>query len=148
MIQRIRASGAPLDAVLRVAGSVLDPEVSADPTRAGRTVVQALEDEVESEIRAEIQQRQDRLQERAEELVDRIIPTRDTTPRGLPGLNDLRRLLTPDRGGAAPPDSAGQSADSTRTPPDTLTIPDSVAADSVPPRDSVRPDTTARGDGT
>ena len=140
VLQRVRSSGAPLDAVLRVAGSVLDPDVSADPTRVGRTLVESLENEVESEVRAEIEERQERLQERAGELVDRLIPERDTASRGLPGLNDLRRLL-PGRTPQAP-DSTAPPPDSSRVPPDTTAVPDSVAVDSIPRPDSVRPDTT------
>ena len=144
VLRRIQSSGAPLDAVLRVAGSVIDPAVSADPSRVGQTVTQAVQDEVESEVRAEIEERQDRLRERADELVDRLIPQRDTVAPGLPGLDDLRRLFTPRR--TTPVDSAAARPDSASVAPDTVPAPDSVAADSVVAdsvvADTLRPDTT------
>ncbi len=136
VIRRVQSSGVPLDAVLRVAGSVLDPRVSADPSAVGQSVAGALQAEVESEIQGVIEERREELQQRAEGLVDRLIPRADTTTvRGLPGVSDLRRLLPGRRSSGVPPDTASPR-------PDTLAaVPDTTRADSVPATDSIRPDT-------
>ncbi|MDX1532465.1 MAG: hypothetical protein R3362_13120, partial [Rhodothermales bacterium] len=128
----------PVDAALRIGGTVTDPELSADPGVAARGLADAVQDEVQSQVQETLDQRRQQLEDRAVEAVERLLPTPDTTRRpGLPGVSDLRRLLTPNR---ARPDTTAPAPDS--TPPDSVAPrPDSVTGDSIPAADTARPDT-------
>ena len=132
VLRRVRSGGAPLDAALRVAGTVVEPLLSADPASVTQGIADAVQEEVEAQIQEELQERRNELEDRAIEAVDRLLPPTDTTRPGLPGINDLRRLISPGRTGA--------SRDTTAASPDTTARPDPTTADSVAaPRDTVPP---------
>ncbi|MGI9625302.1 MAG: hypothetical protein ACR2QM_00585, partial [Longimicrobiales bacterium] len=100
VLDRVQSSGRPLEAALRVAGTVVEPLLSADQGSVTQSIAAAVEEEAEAQVEEEIEERKQALEERATEAVERIIgPARlpdDSASTQPPGLNDLRRLLTPD----------------------------------------------------
>lgn len=111
-----------VDAVLRVGGTLSDPEIRADPAAAVSTVTGAVEERARTEVEERVREQRENLRERATGVL-----------RGL--LGGTRRAPPPSDTVRALPDSV--PADSARA--DTLP-PDSTRPDSTPP-DTTRPDT-------
>jgi hypothetical protein len=116
IVARLRERDDVVQAVLRIGGSVLDPDLQADPGAPARTLTEAAQEEAAAEVQSRIEEQKQDLEDRASGFLRGLLQRRDTA--------------------AAPP------ADTTvvdTIPPDTLSA-DSVLADTLR-RDSVPPDT-------
>jgi len=114
-----------VEAVIRIGGSILGPNLEADPGAAAETITRAVGTEIQSEAQRQIQEQTTQLQNRATGF--------------LRGLTQRLETQGPPSPVMAPPDTVR---------PDTVRpggiIPDSVLPDSLRP-DTVRPDTTSLG---
>lgn len=116
-----------LAAVLRVGGTLSDPQLRADPSATVQTVTEAVQEQARAEVDRQIQERQTELQERATGFLRGLLGRRDTART--PPPPDTVRVDTL-RADTLPRDTVK---------PDTLR-PDTVAPDTVVP-DTARPDT-------
>ncbi len=126
-----------VEAVVRIGGSIMSPNLRADPEATAEALGTALREEVASEARNRVREQTERLQDRATGFLQGLTRSRESPPPPAPDT------LQPD---SLPGDTL--RADSVRpdtTPPDTL-LPDSLRPDTLLPDtilpDSVRPDTT------
>jgi len=113
-----------VQAVIRIRGSILGPDLEADPGAAAETITRAVGEEVQSEANRRIQEQTTRLQNRASGFL-----------RGLTQKREVQR--PPDSLPANPPPPDTIRPDTIR--PDTIR-PDTIRPDSIPP-DTIRPDT-------
>jgi hypothetical protein len=131
--ERLRNRDDVVEAVLRVGGNVLDPNLRADAGSPVRTLATAAQEEAKAEVQEQIEERRKAIEERATGFLRGLLQRRDTarTPS-----DSLRR-------DTVPPDTVGRDT----VPPDTVrkdTVPpDTVRKDTVPPdtlRGNTRPD--------
>lgn len=121
-------------AILRVGGTLSDPELRADPRASVAAVTETVQEQVRTEVDRQIEERKTELQDRATGFI-----------RGLLGRRDTARTAPPPdtvRVQPAVPDTTGRDtlrSDTTR--------PDTVKRDTLPP-DTVRPDTTRPDTGS
>jgi len=123
---RIEGRPGMVQAVVRMGGTVLAPELRGDPGAMAQTLTQAVKEEAQAEAERQIEEQRTRLQNRATGFLTNLFRPRDTTG-AVPGGAIPRDTLRPD---TVPPDTVR---------PDTVQ-PDTVRPDTVRP-DSVRPDT-------
>lgn len=126
-----------VEAVIRIGGSLLSPNLTADPEATAEALGSALREEVASEAQDRIREQTERLQNRATGFLQNITRSRESPPPPAPDT--------------VPPDSLpgdtiqGDSLRPDTTPPDTTT-PDSIPPDTLLPDtsgvDSLSPDTT------
>jgi hypothetical protein len=116
IVARLRERDDVVQAVLRIGGSVQDPDLQADPGAPARTLTEAAQEEAEAEVQSRIEEQKQDLEDRASGFLRGLLQRRDTAA-GLP-----TDTIVPDT-----------------IPPDTLAV-DSVPADTEPP-DPVPPDT-------
>lgn len=138
-----RIPGRPgiVQAVVRIGGTVMAPELQGNPGAMAQALTQGLKAEAEAEAQRRIQQEQTRLQSRATGYLRNLFQPRDTTG-GAPPASVPGDTLRPD---TMPPDSLHPDSirpDTVR--PDTVK-PDTIKPDTVRP-DTVPPDTVLRGD--
>ncbi|HSG47065.1 MAG TPA: AsmA family protein [Longimicrobiales bacterium] len=128
---------AVLAAVLRVGGTLWDPQLRADPSATVQAVTEAVQDQARAEVDRQIQERQTELQERATGFLRGLLGRRDTAQAPPPPPDTVRADTL--RADTLPGDTA--RPDTLR--PDTLR-PDTVRPDTMVP-DTARPDTTRAG---
>jgi len=137
-----RMQGRPgmVQAVVRIGGTVLAPELRGDPAAMTQAVTETVRGEVEAEAQRQIQEQRTRLQNRATGFLRSFLQPRDTARGALPDTV-TGDTLRPD---TVPPDTV--QPDTVR--PDTMqpdTVhPDTIRPDTVRP-DTIRPDTTRSG---
>lgn len=129
-----RMQGRPgmVQAVVRIGGTVLAPELRGDPAAMTQAVTESVREEVEAEAQRQIQEQRTRLQNRATGFLRSFLQPRDTAegvpPDTVPGDTIRPDTVTPDT----------VKADTVK--PDTVK-PDTVKPDTIRP-DTIRPDTT------
>ena len=104
---RLRERDDVVQAVLRIGGSVQDPDLQADPGAPVRTLTEAAQEEAEAEVQSRIEEQKQDLEDRASSFLRGLLQRRDTS--------------------TAPP---GDTIVPDTVPPDTLSA-DSVPADTV-----------------
>jgi AsmA protein len=127
-----RMEGRPgmVQAVIRIGGTILSPELHGDPAAMTQAVTETVKKEAEAEAQRQIQEQRTRLQNRATGFLRSLLQPRDTTEGVVPdtvGGDTLR----PD---TVPPDTVR---------PDTIR-PDTLRPDTIRP-DTLRPDTARNG---
>ncbi len=128
VVDRLRRRDDVVEAVLRIGGDVLDPNLRADAGSPVRTLATAAQEEAKAEVQEQIQEQRKAIEERATGFLRGLMQRRDTAR----AVRDTTRKDT-------------VQADTLRrdtVPPDTLrkdTIPpDTLRKDTIP-RDSLRP---------
>ncbi len=116
IVARLRERDDVVQAVLRIGGSVQDPDLRADPGAPARTLTEAAREEAEAEVQSRVEEQKKDLEDRASGFLRGLLRRRDTS--------------------AAPP---ADTIVADTIPPDTLSA-DSVPADTLRP-DTVPPDT-------
>ena len=118
-----RIAGRPgmVQAIIRMGGTILAPELRGDPGAMAQTVTQAVREEAEAEAQRQIERQRTQLQSRATGFLRNLLQPRDTA------------------GGAVPGGVPGDTLRPDSVPPDTIR-PDTVKPDTVKP-DTVKPDT-------
>lgn len=115
VVERLRARDDVVEAVLRIGGDVLDPNLRADTGSPVRTLASAAQEEAKAEVQEQIQERRKAMEERATGFLRGLLQRRDTA-RAAP--DSLRR-------DTVPPDTVRKDT----VPPDTV------------PKDTIPPDT-------
>jgi len=118
-----RIPGRPgmVQAIVRIGGTILAPELRGDPGAMAQNLTQAVREEAEAEAQQEIERQRTQLQNRATGFLRNLLQPRDTA------------------GGVAGDSAAGDTLRPDTIPPDTVP-PDTIRADTVKP-DTVKPDT-------
>jgi hypothetical protein len=142
-----RMEGRPgmVQAVIRIGGTILSPELHGDPAAMTQAVTETVKKEAEAEAQRQIQEQRTRLQNRATGFLRSLLQPRDTTEGVVPdtvGGDTLR----PD---TVPPDTVRPDTIRPDTvPPDTVRLdtirPDTLTPDTIRP-DTLRPDTARNG---
>jgi len=128
VVERLRRRDDVVEAVLRIGGDVLDPNLRADAGSPVRTLATAAQEEAKAEVQEQIQEQRKAIEERATGFLRGLLQRRDTAH----AVRDTTRKDT------VPPDTLRRDP----VPPDTLrkdTIPpDTLRKDTIP-GDSLRP---------
>jgi hypothetical protein len=109
MAGRVANQPEVVQAAIRIGGSILGPELIADPEYAAQTITHAVGEEIQAEAQEQIEEQTSRLRDRASGFL-----------RGLTQRQEAEDTLRPD---SIRPDTV---------PPDTLR-PDTIKPDTVPP---------------
>jgi hypothetical protein len=127
-----RIPGRPgmVQAIVRIGGTILAPELQGDPGAMAQNLTQAVKEEAQAEAQRQIEQQRTQLQNRATGFLRNLLQPRDTT------------------GGAVPDTVRGDTLRPDTIPPDTVrhdTIkPDTIIPDTIKP-DTIKPDTVPPG---
>ena len=145
-----RAANRPevVKAVIRIGGSIISPDLNADPEATAQALRNAVQEELSTEAQNRIREQRERLQERATGFLSNLMQREETPP---PGDSIPSDSLAADTipGDSLRPDSVPSDSlkpDTTRT---EGPVPDSLKPDTTgtegPVPDSLKPDTTGTG---
>ncbi len=126
-----------IQAVVHIAGTLLAPELRADPAAAVRTVAEGVTEQAQAEAQRQIQEQRNRLQDQAAGMLRNLLQPR--APVTNPSPDTLRGdSLRPD---TVPPDTLQPDTATAGTTPLEPVPLDSLVGDSLRP-DTVPPDTS------
>jgi len=124
-----------VQAIVRIGGSIVSPNLTADPGATAQAITSAVQEEVTNEAQTRVREQRERLQERATGFIRGLLQPRGATAGDTASADSLAADTLP-----------GDSVGADTLPPepnrpDTV-LPDSLRPDTVPP-DTLRPDTVA-----